>query len=73
MRRRESRRCGWSVRQTRDTLSICRASRLANLESVAVADYSAISYVDQQVGRLLDALDDAGVADLTAVLFMGDQ
>ena len=57
----------------RDALSICRTFRRADLESVAVADYSAISYIDQQVGRLLDALDDAGVADRTAVLFMGDQ
>eukprot|EP00035_Acanthoeca_spectabilis_P029845 m.6657 g.6657 ORF g.6657 m.6657 type:complete len:652 (+) comp3870_c0_seq1:1-1956(+) len=34
--------------------------------------YAAITHVDQQVGRLLDALEDAGVADRTVVAFHGD-
>ena len=35
--------------------------------------FATISYVDEQIGRLLDALEDAGVAENTAVLFLGDQ
>ena len=31
-----------------------------------------LRYVDQQVGRLLDALEDAGATENTAVLFLGD-
>ena len=35
--------------------------------------FATISYVDEQIGRLLDALEDVGVAENTAVLFLGDQ
>ena len=34
--------------------------------------FAAISYVDEQIGRLLDALEANGVAENTAVLFLGD-
>ena len=34
--------------------------------------YACISYTDAQVGRLLDALDQAGVADRTVVVLWGD-
>ena len=35
--------------------------------------FATISYVDEQIGRLLDALEEVGVAENTAVLFLGDQ
>ena len=31
-----------------------------------------VRYVDDQVGRMLDALNDVGIADTTLVMFMGD-
>ena len=34
--------------------------------------FNAITLVDQQIGRLLDTLESSGVADNTAVLFLGD-
>lgn len=34
--------------------------------------HACISYIDAQVGRLIDALDDAGVADNTIVVLWGD-
>ena len=34
--------------------------------------YSCVSYIDTQVGKLLDALDDAGVADNTVIVLWGD-
>ena len=37
------------------------------------AYYASISYVDAQVGRLLTALDDLGVADQTTVVLYGDR
>ena len=36
------------------------------------AYYATISYVDTQVGRVLDKLDELGLADNTVVAFMGD-
>jgi arylsulfatase A-like enzyme len=35
--------------------------------------YAAISYVDAQVGRLLEELERLGLAEKTIVLFWGDQ
>ncbi|MEM6333237.1 MAG: sulfatase [Planctomycetota bacterium] len=34
--------------------------------------YACVSFIDAQVGRLLDAIDEAGVADETIVVFWGD-
>ena len=34
--------------------------------------FNAITFVDQQIGRLLDALESNGVREKTAVLFLGD-
>ncbi|XP_068181528.1 iduronate 2-sulfatase-like isoform X1 [Antennarius striatus] len=34
--------------------------------------YAAVSYVDRQVGRLLSALDELGLADSTQVVFLSD-
>lgn len=34
--------------------------------------YACVSFIDAQVGRLLDALDEAGLADETIVVFWGD-
>ncbi len=36
------------------------------------AYYGAISFVDEQIGSVLDALDDSGLADDTIVLLIGD-
>ncbi|MCB1022103.1 MAG: sulfatase [Acidobacteria bacterium] len=36
------------------------------------AYYACVSYMDAQVGRLLDALDELGLADSTAVVLVGD-
>lgn len=34
--------------------------------------YAAVSYMDAQVGRLLSALDELGLADSTMVVFTSD-
>ena len=34
--------------------------------------YAAVSYMDAQVGRLLSALDESGLADSTMVVFASD-
>lgn len=34
--------------------------------------YAAVSYMDAQVGRLLSALDELGLADSTVVVFTSD-
>lgn len=34
--------------------------------------YAAVSYMDSQVGRLLTALDDLGLAESTMVVFTSD-
>ena len=36
------------------------------------AYYAAISFMDHQVGRVLSAIEDAGQADNTVVMFIGD-
>jgi iduronate 2-sulfatase len=43
----------------------------AKVSALRLEYFATISYVDQQIGRLLDALDETGVADRTAVLFLG--
>jgi arylsulfatase A-like enzyme len=37
------------------------------------AYYAAVSFMDSNVGRVLDELDTLGLADSTTVIFMGDQ
>lgn len=37
------------------------------------ADYAAVSFLDAQVGRMVDAVDDLGVTDNTIVVFTADQ
>jgi uncharacterized sulfatase len=44
----------------------------AERRDAIAAYYACISYVDDQVGRLLDALDASGQADRTIVVFAGD-
>ena len=36
------------------------------------AYYSSVTYIDFEIGRVLDALDDLGLADSTIVAFWGD-
>ena len=43
-----------------------------NSETYRRAYYSAVSYTDSNIGKVLAALDDTGLADETAVAFMGD-
>jgi arylsulfatase A-like enzyme len=44
----------------------------ADVSAKRLEYFNAITYVDQQIGRLLDALQSTGVAPSTAVLFLGD-
>lgn len=44
----------------------------AQMRAARRAYYGAISFVDEQVGRLLQALDESGQADDTIVLLVGD-
>lgn len=44
-----------------------------HLREITAVTYGMISFVDQQVGRLLEALDRLGLADDTVVLFTADQ
>ncbi len=39
---------------------------------VAASYYSSVSFVDAQIGRVLDALDAEGLSDETIVVFLGD-
>jgi arylsulfatase A-like enzyme len=43
-----------------------------HLREITAVTYGMISFVDQQVGRILDALDRVGLADDTVVLFTAD-
>jgi iduronate 2-sulfatase len=43
----------------------------AKVSALRLEYFATISYVDQQIGRLLDALEETGVANRTAVLFLG--
>ena len=43
----------------------------AKVSALRLEYFATISYVDQQIGRLLDALEETGVANHTAVLFLG--
>ena len=45
---------------------------LAQRKVVIRAYYAAVSYVDAQVGRVLDALDELGLADSTIVVLVSD-
>ena len=36
------------------------------------AYYASISFMDSLVGRVVDGLEDAGVADHTVIMFVGD-
>jgi arylsulfatase A-like enzyme len=49
-------------------------ARLTDAEKrgIMAAYYTALSYADDQVGRVVDALDDAGLGRDTVVVFLGD-
>jgi choline-sulfatase len=44
----------------------------ADIRGIQSAYYTSLSYVDSQVGRLMKALDDAGLASRTLVAYAGD-
>lgn len=43
-----------------------------DVRGIQAAYYTSLNYVDFQIGRVLDALDDAGLADDTIVVYWGD-
>ena len=43
-----------------------------HLDETAQVHYAMVCYMDQQIGRVLDALDDLGLSDNTLVLFSSD-
>ena len=45
---------------------------LARHAEMRAAYYAVVSFMDSQLGRVLDALDEAGLAESTAVAFWGD-
>lgn len=42
------------------------------VKGIRAAYYTSISYVDSKVGRILDALDESGLAENTIVVYLGD-
>ena len=44
----------------------------ATVSALRLKYFACISFVDREIGRLLDALDASGVANSTAVVFLGD-
>ena len=42
------------------------------LKKAKAAYYAGISYFDAQIGKLLDQLEESGVADNTIIVFVGD-
>jgi arylsulfatase A-like enzyme len=44
----------------------------AQAKGIQAAYYTSISYVDAQVGRVLDQLDESGLAENTIVVYVGD-
>ncbi len=53
-------------------LFIDRPSKPREARQAIAAYYACISFVDAQVGRLLDALEAEGLAERTVVVFLGD-
>jgi choline-sulfatase len=41
-------------------------------QGIQAAYYTSLSFLDHQVGRVLDALDSSGLAESTVVIFLGD-
>ncbi len=44
----------------------------ADVSAKRLKYFNAITFVDQQIGRLLDTLDSEGLTNDTAILFLGD-
>ncbi len=44
----------------------------AEVKGIGAAYYTSMSFLDHQVGRMLDALDASGMADDTVVVYLGD-
>jgi arylsulfatase A-like enzyme len=61
----------WVVRVQRDESSLDEIE-LDDWDRIIAAYYGYVSFIDDEVGRLLDALDDHGIADETAVVFTSD-
>ena len=51
---------------------VFRSLKPADYQGIQAAYYSSLSYVDHEVGRVLDALDTSGLAANTIVVYLGD-
>lgn len=68
---------GWTPESKADTSGVTRTSRPNSLTPEQQREfvrgyYASTSYMDAQVGRILDGLTEAGVADKTIVVFTSD-
>ena len=57
---------------SKNTFDISPVSVLCQKRELRRAYYAAISFMDHQVGRVLSAIEEAGLADNTVVMFVGD-
>jgi arylsulfatase A-like enzyme len=61
-----------SIARRNTDLFIGREASPAQAREMIRAYYASVSYMDEQVGRVLDALDRLGLRDKTIVVFLGD-
>ena len=61
-----------SIARRNTDLFIGREASPAQAREMIRAYYASVSYMDEQVGRVLDALDRLGLRDKTIVIFLGD-
>jgi arylsulfatase A-like enzyme len=61
-----------SIARRNTDLFIGREASAAQAREMVRAYYASVSYMDEQVGRVLDALDRLGLRDKTIVVFLGD-
>jgi arylsulfatase A-like enzyme len=56
----------------RDQPNVFKSLTPDDARGIQAAYYSSLSFLDHQVGRVLDALDAAGLAENTVVVYLGD-